>query len=182
MALLSTVVYIAVWTQMSGETGFKLSNQSAQQSLAMHTPAHLQGWELQQVQACLRDVSKQRWNTKSIAHLCDVQSGCMHAPAGTSRPAQAAVWLSILRFYAALLFCLLKIKFLHNPCVRKLSICFLMDTCTLLLPVAGRWKEQVRNSLIAHPRPTCLTSASLTLYGLPFADSCRRSAEHWIRD
>ena len=96
MTLGSTSVCIKVRTQFSRGTNFKLPDQSVQQSLALHNPAKLQGWESQQVQTCSRDISNQRWTMKSAAHLFDVQSECTHGPAGTSRPAQAAVWLSIL--------------------------------------------------------------------------------------
>ena len=43
LALISTIVYSAIWTQMPGEKGFKLSHQSAQQSLPMPDLAHMRG-------------------------------------------------------------------------------------------------------------------------------------------
>ena len=64
---------------------------------------------------------------------------------------QTAVWLSILHFYAALLSILLEINFLQDSRGTQLSIYFMKaQPCTLVLPVAGRWTEQVSHSLTAH--------------------------------
>ena len=68
---------------------------------------------------------------------------------------QTAVWLSILHFYGALLSILLEINFLQDSRGTQLSIYFMKaQPCTLVLPVAGRWTEQVSHSLTAHPVET----------------------------